>query len=158
MWNVAVYLMLLVATCLYAGSRGGAPERIATAIILGAVALTYVAAKQWRWAFTSRETGILAVDIVMLVAVVLLAMRADRYWPIWMAAFLGLGIELQFVMWAAPERHVEIYRVLHFWNAYPTLLLLAIGTWRHRTRLAQNGADPSWSNFSRLPAAAQPAS
>jgi hypothetical protein len=156
MWNVVAYLVLLLGTCLYAVSRGGAPERIAAGIILAAVVLTFVAARQWRWAFTSSETGILTVDIVMLIAVIVLAVRADRYWPMWMAAFLGLGIELQFVMWAAPERHVEIYRVLHFWNAYPTLLLLAIGTWRHQARLAEKGVDPSWSDFSLPHAAPQP--
>lgn len=149
MWNVVAYLALLIGTCIYAGTRGGAPERIAVAIIIGAVAMTYLAGSHWRVVFSSRETGILLVDIAMLAAVVVLALRADRYWPLWMAAFLGLGIELQFVMWAAPRQHLEIYKVLHFWNAYPTLILLLIGTWRHRQRIARFGADASWSDFSR---------
>jgi hypothetical protein len=149
MWNVFAYLGLLLATCGYALARGGAPERIGAAIVFGAVVLSMAALGRPLGHFASRETGVLIVDITMLLAVVTLALKAERYWPMWMAAFLGLGLELQFVMWVDPNGHREIYKVLHFWDAYPTLLILALGTARHRLRVARDGADASWSDFSR---------
>jgi hypothetical protein len=145
MWNVVLYLTLLVIVASYALWRGGAPERIITMILLVAVVASGTIISQRELAFSTRETTILIIDVLLLVAVVTVALFADRYWPIWMAAFLGIGLELQFAMWAAPQVHVWLYRILHSWNSYPTLLLLFLGTLRHRQRLARLGADPSWS-------------
>ena len=151
MWNVVVFLVLFTGTCLYALWRGGAPERIAAGIMILATVATMVVGSHPR-VFGGRETAILVVDCLMFLAFVALAARADRYWPIWFAAFLGVGIELQFVMWGLPAQQRSLYKVLHFWNAYPTVLLLLLGTIRHRQRLARFGADASWSNFSPLTA------
>jgi hypothetical protein len=40
--------------------------------------------------------------------------------------------------------------------SYPMLLLLVLGTFNHRRRLARNGADPSWSNSSGRSATRRP--
>jgi len=93
------------------------------------------------------EIGILIVDMMMFGALTLLALRAERFWPICMAALLGLSLQLQLMSWMAPQNR-QVYKVLHALNAYPVLLVLAIGTRRHRSRLAQTGADKSWSSFS----------
>lgn len=148
MWNVAIYLILLVATCSYALGRGGPPERIAAAIILAAVLLSGLVASSYRGAFAQREVGIFLVDLVMFGAATLLALRAERFWPLCLAALLGLGVQLQLLSWLAPESGRQVYKVLHALNAYPVLLVLAMGTWRHRGRLAVTGADTSWSSFS----------
>lgn len=148
MWNVAVYLTLLTATCSYALWRGGPPERTAAAIILAAVILSGLVASSYRGAFAAREVGILLVDLVMFGAATILALRAERFWPLCMAALLGLGLQLQLLSWVAPESGRQVYKVLHALNAYPVLLVLVTGTWRHRRRLAGAGADASWSSFS----------
>lgn len=149
MWNVAVYLMLLTATCFYALRRGGAPERVAATIILAAVGLSGIVASSYRGAFAGREMGIFLVDLGMFVAATGLALRAERFWPICLAALLGLGVQLQLLSWLAPPSGRHVYKVLHALNAYPVLLVLAVGTWRHRVRLIATGADKSWSSFSR---------
>jgi hypothetical protein len=147
-WNVALYLPLLAASCCYALWRGGPPERVAAGIILAAVAMSALVAGSYRSAFAQRETGIFLVDLAMFGAATLLAVRAERFWPLCMAALLGLGLQLQLLSWAAPESGRQVYKVLHALNAYPVLLLLVAGTRRHRMRLAAAGADTSWSSFS----------
>jgi hypothetical protein len=147
-WNVFLYLTLLTATFGYALWRGGAPEKIAAGIILGAVLASGLVASSYRGAFAEREIGIFVVDVTMFGAAVLLALRAERFWPICMAALLGLGLQLQVLSWVAPHPNRQVYKVLHALNAYPVLLVLAAGTRRHRRRLARDGADRNWSSFS----------
>jgi hypothetical protein len=147
-WNVVLYLTLLTICCSYALWRGGAPERIAAAIILVAVAMSALVASSYHRAFAQREIGIFIVDVVMFGAATALALRAERFWPLCMAALLGLGLELQMLSWIAPHPHRQVYKVLHALNAYPVLLVLAVGTWRHGKRRAELGADESWSRFS----------
>jgi hypothetical protein len=148
MGNVAVYLVLLTATCSYALWRGGPPERIAAGIILAAVFASGLVASSYRGAFAQREVGIFLVDLMMFGAATVLALRAERFWPLCLAALLGLGAQLQLLSWLAPESGRQVYKVLHALNAYPVLLVLAAGTWRHRGLLAATGADASWSSFS----------
>lgn len=148
MWNVAVFLALLTATSGYALLRGGGPERVAAIIMLVAVVSSGFVASSYRGAFAQRETGIFLVDLAMFGAAILLALRAERFWPICMAALIGVGLQLQVLSWVAPHPHRQVYKVLHALNAYPVLFVLAVGTARHRWRLAKTGADKDWSSSS----------
>src|SRR5687767_1986198 len=91
MLPVQIYYAILLPCCLYALLRGGEPERIGAAIFAIASILTTVAlsapSSRYQWV----EVGALAVDVAMLVAVVALALRANRFWPLWVAALQAIG-------------------------------------------------------------------
>jgi hypothetical protein len=122
---------LFLACFAYAMWNGGAPERIGAAIFCAGVLLTLLEFPGVAAGFRTVETGIFVVDIVTLVAFLILALRAERFWPLWMAAFQALG---------------TAGHLVKIWS-YPMLLVLALGTWRHRQRLARLGVDKSWSTF-----------
>jgi len=42
----------------------------------------------------------------------------------------------------------SVYLVMLALWIYPQLLLLVLGTWRHRVRLEATGVDPSWRTSS----------
>lgn len=151
---MVVFLALLTGTCLYALWRGGAPERLAAGIMILATVATIIVGSHPR-VFGARETSILVVDILMFFAFVGLSLKAHRYWPIWFTGFLGIGLALEFVMWGMPSQQRSIYKVLHLWNSYPTVLILLLGTIRHCRRVVLFGADKSWSNFSNRSAATE---
>lgn len=140
------YLVVLVGCCGYAFLKGGAPERVGAAIIgIGSV-LTYVAMSNAATNYHSVEVDAFIVDLVCLVAFVILALRAERYWPLWVAALQIIGIAGHAVKLAEPSTLRQAYGfALVFWS-YPMLLLIALGTWRHRQRLIRFGADRSWVN------------
>jgi hypothetical protein len=139
---------LLVLCCGYAFLRGGTPERIAAAIFFVGNALTWVATSYSGNRFGSVEVGVLIVDLGCLVGFMVLALRAERYWPLWVTALQIIGTAGHAVKLAAPDMIPWGYAFLLAAGSYPMLLLIALGTFRHQLRLARHGVDPSWSTFS----------
>jgi hypothetical protein len=139
------YLALLVATCVYAFLRGAAPERIGAAIIAANAILTFVAVSVSAVGYRDLEVGIFILDVLAFLAFVPLALRANRFWPIWVSGFLGLGVLGHLARWAGPEVIPWAYAVvLTIWS-YPILAIIALGTFNHHQRVKRLGADPSWS-------------
>jgi len=84
------------------------------------------------------EPGDVVIDTLVLLAFVFIALRSDRFWPLWVAGlqltmsmshlFKALLPSLMPFAYAAAER---------FWS-YPTLIIIFIGAWRqHRRRVLQ---------------------
>ena len=153
-WSVGIMVIallfdfLLLLCCGYALLRGGAPERIGACIFLVATALTYASVSGPASRYSSVEVGILVVDVATLVGLLALALRAERYWPLWVAGFQLIGTAGHVVRVVDPSVIRWGYAfALAFWS-YPMLLILVLGTWRHQQRLAQNGVDKSWSSSS----------
>ncbi len=138
------FVALLALTTLYALWAGGGPERIGAAVYAVSVAATHLilTAHTQRW--LNVETGVFIVDVVTFLAFVPIALRADRFWPLWVSAFLGLGVLGHVARMVGPDTFWWAYAVvLTIWS-YPILALLALGTFLHRRRLARHGADRSW--------------
>lgn len=152
-----VFVGLLAACCLYAWWGGGAPERIGAAIFAAGSALSHFAFLLSSQRFREVEAGILLVDVATFLAFLALAMRANRFWPIWMSGLLGVGIVAHLAMKLSPQILPYAYRfILSAWS-YPMLALIAIGTWQHRKQLKACGADRSWSSFSHPDGPQRPA-
>jgi hypothetical protein len=146
MLKFVVFNALLLVCCGYAFLRGGAPERIGAGIYLFGTALTVAAAWESSNRFGSLEVGILVVDIAALAAFVVLALRANRFWPLWVAALQLLATAGHLAKLLEPNMIRWAYAFLLGAGSYPTLLLFALGTFRHQQRLKKFGVDRSWSS------------
>lgn len=120
---------------LLAIARGGAPERW-VALILLLTALGDLAFVLTAGQLVSRDIRILVLDCALAIAITIIALHAERYWPMLIAAFLIVGAELQIGVWLAPVHEQQVFKVAHAASAYPVLLTLLVGTLRHwwRTR------------------------
>jgi hypothetical protein len=137
MLSPTAYWLLLTAIAAYALVRGRFDERL--------VALTCVAATLVTWLFNSPlserfgqvENGVLAADLLALAGFTLVALRSDRFWPLWVAGlqltttmahlFKAIDVALMPQAYAAAAR---------FW-AYPIFIIIVVATWRgHRRRLS----------------------
>lgn len=145
-----IYDALLLACWAYAMLKGGAPERIGASILLVGSALTFLAVTGPTARFASMEAGILAVDVAASIAFLVLALRAERFWPLWITGLQLIGTAGHVVKLVDPDVIRWAYAfVLAFWS-YPMLFLLTLGTWLHQKRLARHGVDTSWSSSSTL--------
>jgi hypothetical protein len=146
MLKVAFYFSLLFVCWAYALLKGGAPERSGATIIGVGSILTVLAASGPANRFGSVEVGIFLVDAACLVAFLVLALRAERYWPLWIAGLQLLGTAGHAVKLVDPEILRRAYWFIQGFWSYPMLLLIVLGTWRHQQRLTRFGVDRSWSS------------
>lgn len=92
------------------------------------------------------ETGVLLVDIAAFAAFTILALRADRFWPIWASALAGLGILGHIGRWyLGPDIGRGAYVISMVIWSYPILALVAVGTFNHQRRVARSRADKFWA-------------
>lgn len=149
MSRLILFLVLWLGCCVYAFVRGGTPERIGATIFLAAALLSLAVAEPQGSRFDSVELGVLMVDLAVLAGFMMLALKANRFWPIWMSGMQAVQVLSHFAIAANATVIPWAY-----WNAqtlwsYPMLGLLAAAAAWHQTRLRTLGADPSWRRSSR---------
>ena len=97
-----------------------------------------------RGAYAAVETGIAMTDFSLFIAIVVIALFSTRFWPMVMASMLGCGLFGHIAKPLGPDILPRAYYMtVAFWG-YPTVILLAVATWRHRARLKRYGVDYAW--------------
>jgi hypothetical protein len=147
MLSPQAYFVVLFLVCAYAFLRGRTDERTVAAIcILASGASVVLGSRIATMAYTRVEAGILLVDVATFAGFTFVALRSERFWPLWVAglqlttlfshAFKAGRIDLMPTAYAAAAR---------LW-VYPIFLIIVIGTWRGSRRRAaerSNSGAPS---------------
>lgn len=136
--RMLLFNALLLGAFVYALWRGRSDERIiAAACVVASIASFLLMAPQGL-RYSTVEIGILSVDLLTLGAFTLVALRTDRFWPLWVSG-LQLVTSVAHIMKAVePELMPIAYAAAgRFWS-YPILIILIVGTWRgHRRSLRE---------------------
>lgn len=143
-----VYYSFLLACCVYVALRGAAPEKFGAAIILVGSILSTVALSSPARRFTSVEVGVFVVDVAALTALLVLSLRAERFWPLWVTALQFIATAAHAVKLIDSDLIRAVYAIVMGLWTYPVLLIIVFGTWNHQRRLARFGVDKSWSSSS----------
>ena len=135
MVRLILFNALLAAACGYALWRGRTDERL-TAIFcllatLASIALVAPASQR----YASVEVGVLTVDVVTLGAFTFVALRSDRFWPLWISGLQLTTSIAHFLKAAQPDLVPIAYAAAGRLWSYPILIILAVGTWRSSRRL-----------------------
>ncbi|WP_164088949.1 hypothetical protein [Sphingorhabdus sp. YGSMI21] len=150
MGRIEFFFSLLAVVCIYSTVKGGQPERRAVIVFIVGVALSMIAAALSNLRFSQPEIGILISDMAMLAAFIGLALYAERYWTLWLCSMQVIQVLSHIPLMIIPELLPQAYYVIVAFWAYPMLIVLAMGTYRHQQRLRRYGVDRSWSDFSNL--------
>lgn len=133
-----LFWAILLSTFAFALWRGRSDERIAAGVCLLASIATRFAISPLSQRYTGVEVGLLLIDGAVLAAFVAIALRSNRFWPLWIAG-LQLTSSLSHLM-----KVVEIdllpraYAAAAVFWSYPILLIIIVGTWRtHRRSLRE---------------------
>ena len=144
----AFYVGLLAGGCTFAIRCGGAPERIVAWVIVA----TFVADPVLHLLLKPRFDGVdpthVIIDLARFAGLAFVALRANRFWPIWLSAFqlLALGAHLAKAM--DLTIHPVIYGAMEAMWSYGILIGLIVVTRHHRRLTASGATRRSWSVFS----------
>jgi hypothetical protein len=137
-----LFRVLLVLVALYAFLRGKRDERHVGIILVVGVLATELTLSPVRERFAAIETNVMVVDVVVFAGFLWVALRSDRFWPLWIAGLQLTAILGHLMKIVDAGLFARAYgAALVFW-AYPMLLILAVGTWRGRRR-ARPEPDPA---------------
>lgn len=140
-----LFIALLAGTALYAFRSGGRPERWTAGLFVVAGLLTLAVHSPWPARYVGLETSVLLVDLMLLFCLLAIALHADRFWPLLMAAFQVMAVAAHTAKALDLRLGAGAYQqALVFWS-YATLPLLGLAVWRHSRRLALGGDLRDWS-------------
>ena len=141
--HYVIFPILLTGCMAYALWKGGPPERVAAAVLLGGVILTIVAQLFETNRYASVQWGVAVVDAGVLAGFLSVALLSTRYWPMWLAALQIIQFCSDFAK-LLPGVADLTYAMASSLIGYPVALILAVATARHRMRTTRFGAQPSW--------------
>lgn len=151
MLRLFFFSALLFGTCGYALWRGRADERLTAAICLSASVASISLAGPASLRYSEIELGVLAIDLLTLAAFTFVALRSDRFWPLWISGLQLTTTIAHFLKAIDPELVPIAYAAAgRFW-VYPILLILAVGTWRSSRRMRLQPIDGRPARDSRGP-------
>ena len=129
-----IFWAVLAVTCGYALLRGRRYEQYAALICIAASVVSVLARSPVQHRYVGVEAGDLVIDTAVLIAFTVIALRSDRFWPLWVAG-LQLTISMSHILKAInldlmPQAYAAAER---FWS-YPTLMIIAVAAWRAHRR------------------------
>jgi hypothetical protein len=132
--GLVVYALVFPSICAFALVRGEATERqVAIAFLIAAAASMFVAA--FGKIGHGPNWNVIVVDGLFLIALVIIARRSTRFWPLWAAASQFAGFLAHVPVIIDPTVPKEIYLSTQPFWAFPLLGSLLIGTVAaHRSR------------------------
>jgi hypothetical protein len=123
------FLLLLCAVCLLCLLRGRADERAAAATCVAGSLLTALA-NHFFPPFQRFDPVPFLVDVAVLLAFLVIALRSTRFWPMWVAGLQLTATSVHLLKLLDPDlMSFVVGAALAFWS-YPILVLIGIGAWR----------------------------
>ena len=142
--DAILFNIILATSCLAVIKWGGTPEKIAIGLMLAAdiFSLAFGANSHGYLHF---ENGIFFIDCALLVSILVLALRANRYWPLWITAMQLATVCTHLAFLALGTRMPWAYAFATMLWSFPMVAAVGWGAWRHHQRLHRFKADPPWS-------------
>lgn len=135
-----------IALAIWAWRKGGGPEKACALTFVG----MFVADRAYHFLITptfALETVDLwhfALDIMVLAALVPIALRANRIYPMWLAAFQLIAVNAHIARDTFDQITQLTYSIMYVLPSYAQLLILAGGIWAHVRREQQFGTYRGW--------------
>ncbi|MBB3034079.1 hypothetical protein [Alteriqipengyuania lutimaris] len=122
---------LLFVAALLACTRGGGPEKLIASVLMlwfvgNAIVRSFIGISPYR----SFEVWIFATDLVALGIFVAVALKADRYWTLWLASSQLIAVIGHLLGLVGLTHHPLVYSIftrLPFWLDIMLLLFGALG-------------------------------
>lgn len=132
-----IFWAILLVTCGYALWRGKSDERVVASMCLFATIATRFAISPIQVRYASLESGLLIIDLLVLLVFIWIALRSDRFWPLWVAGLQLTNSISHLMKFADIDLMPRAYAAAAALWSYPILAILVIGTWRSQRRASE---------------------
>lgn len=149
MIHVVAFCVFFAFCLLYSLRFGGGPEKAAMLCEAAAVVFTIAAILFFprSVSFTGVAEALFMIDLVLLVALCWIALRANRLWTIVLAG-LQLSTVLVHVSKAAfPGLPAASYAIFEQFWSWPIMITTLAGTHSHRMRVRRFGPERDWKDL-----------
>jgi hypothetical protein len=148
--SVPFFLAFFAIVAVFAMLRGGGPERVtAGAYVLALAGSAYVGFLHVPGDFRVVPMGLMVTDMALLLALCVIAIRANRWWIIPATGCQLVAVLVHAGRMLDPDMIPNSYEFLTDIWSWPMVALLGAGTWAHRRRLAGGIFVPDWKPSSR---------
>ena len=134
MIRMILFNALLLGACGYAWWKGRSDERIVATVCFVASFGTFAVLSSLKTLYSNLEVGVLGVDVLVFAAFTYVALRSDRFWPLWIAGLQLTTATAHFLRVMDPNLVPIAYSAAARMWSYPILIILAVGTWRGQQR------------------------
>lgn len=129
-----IYGALMWSVCLYAFFRGGWAERVTAGGILIASYVTVLVLSPLAVRYQFVEMPVMVVDIVLLLVLVGISLKSEKFWPLWLTAMQGLTILSHLAPYVPHVLPWAYGNAVAIW-IYPMLIVLGFAVHgHHRSR------------------------
>lgn len=145
MIHIIVFNLVQLAVAVFAFSRGGPPERWIAGLMLVANIATAIRPYDPAVSYAAVDPALLTIDLLLLLGFVGVALIANRFWPMWIAALQLDAVAIHLLRTIDATMVPFAYAWATGQIAYPMLILLAVGTLRSARRRRTTGFERHWS-------------
>jgi hypothetical protein len=143
--EIGITLLLFAASAVFAFRRGGPPEQLAATIIVSwLLASVLYQAAAGPASFVTVDPARFALDTAELVAISVLALRANRMWPLWAAAAQVICVSGHVAALIEPDGMRRAYWVMTQVPPFIQVIALVLGAHAHALRSRRLGRYRSW--------------
>lgn len=136
----------------YALWRGGAPERAGALVFILMALFQYSGRLFFDRVFSTVDVFGVVTDLLAFSGFTLIALQANRIWPLFIAAMQLLSCASHFGREVSSKVEPLVYSVLIAGPTTVALVILLIGTMAHQLRIKRGAPLPSWVKGARFPA------
>ncbi len=122
---IIIFRLFLIGCAIYACAFGGKTGRIGSAIFIVATVFSYFAA--WSKAnWIGPNVALFYVDAACMIALGMLAINSNRYWPIWALGFQIIAVTVHVCVIVSPDIVPRAYRaLLSVWSIFILSVMVA---------------------------------
>ena len=142
--RIATYATLWILASVYAILRGGEPERVGAVCLLWLSTGFLIVRQFTTFNDSGIDVGSMIVDSVGLVALLTLALKANRTWPIWACSAQVIAITAHIVRYMAVHEVYLAYAIMFRAPGYLQCIVLLVGAYSHHQRVLKGVNYSSW--------------
>ena len=136
MVRFAIQVAIVFLVVFFALKKGGRPERHVAIVLFGMLAAVIgQALVRGHWTqYDDIPWFRVAIDVVAFAIVLAIALRADRWWPLWVGSVLLLSVLAHLLRIVHAEIPPLVYAIMERWPFMIATVIPGLGTYLHARR------------------------